>query len=158
MALAIVIDAERRDLHYVDLPNPPESLPFMKEIIGGWISCAHFWRGSGDVLYMDDDGLLKEPKYFFRLTDYGAQPLAGNGIVVGEEITDDDGDWVGYADIKMKIGWLRQRIQFLTKEQAVAWFRGNASEPMIAVTATTIDGDVTTEVIATFDSLYPKDK
>lgn len=43
---------------------------------------------NGDVLYVDEEGLLKEPKHFFDISAH--QPFAGNGVIVGRE-TDDEG-------------------------------------------------------------------
>lgn len=40
-------------------------------------------------LYVDGEGLLKDPKYFFLLAPY-QQPLAGRGLILGE-LGDDDG-------------------------------------------------------------------
>ena len=36
----------------------------------------------GDCIYVDDEGLLKEPEHFFYVRGM-QQPLAGNGLVVG---------------------------------------------------------------------------
>jgi hypothetical protein len=37
-----------------------------------------------NVLLVDDNGLLKEPRHFFRITSY-THPLAGRGLVFGED-------------------------------------------------------------------------
>ncbi|MGE5512376.1 MAG: hypothetical protein ACM31O_14105 [Bacteroidota bacterium] len=43
-----------------------------------------------DALFVDDEGLLKQPRHFFALDGY-QQPLAGCGLMLG---TDEDGDSV----------------------------------------------------------------
>lgn len=52
----------------------------------------------GDVLFVDDEGLFKDPKHFFRIPgiDYD---FAGNGLIVG---TDPDG-YGEEADVRMDV-------------------------------------------------------
>jgi len=38
--------------------------------------------GYGETIFVDDEGLLKNPSHFFLWRDYG-QPLAGNGLILG---------------------------------------------------------------------------
>lgn len=44
---------------------------------------------NGDVLFVDDEGLFKDPKHFFRIPgiDYD---FAGNGLIVGTEPDNDE--------------------------------------------------------------------
>jgi hypothetical protein len=42
-----------------------------------------------DVLYVDEEGLLHDPNLFFKIEGY-AQPLAGNGLVIGTNRAGDD--------------------------------------------------------------------
>jgi len=156
MARAIVIDAEKRELRYIEIPDGSNSLPILRDIVDGWISVAYTWNDK-DVLYVDDEGLMKGREHYFRLFDRtDGQPLAGNGVILGEEVIDEEGDFVNYLDTRLTIEFLSSRVQFLTKQQAIAWFKGNASEPMITVT--TIDADkIKTEVIARYAILIPED-
>jgi hypothetical protein len=41
------------------------------------------------VVYVDDGGLLKEPKYFFQIAGC-AQPYAGRGLILGTNESGDD--------------------------------------------------------------------
>jgi hypothetical protein len=41
-----------------------------------------------NVIYVDDDGLLKDPRYFFMFSHYH-QPLAGRGLVLGVSSSGD---------------------------------------------------------------------
>lgn len=56
---------------------------------------------NGDVVYVDDEGLLKEPTDFF-LIEGCTPPLAGKGLLVG---TDD-------ADPTATEEWLRDNLDF----------------------------------------------
>lgn len=58
-----------------------------------------------DAIFVDDEGLLKDPKHFFVWEDY-AQPLAGRGLVLG---TNDEGDSISP---KSKIEDVKKRVSF----------------------------------------------
>ena len=45
---------------------------------------------NGDVLYVDDEGLLKPSKNWFFYRHRKDQPLAGNGMLVGREVDAPD--------------------------------------------------------------------
>jgi hypothetical protein len=86
MPRAYFIDATKRTISAVEVAHGSDMLADMRKLLGGYIDMAHAWP-SGDVLYVDDEGLLKSPtvgfRFALRLDD---QPLAGNGIVVGREL------------------------------------------------------------------------
>lgn len=86
MPRAYFIDAARRTIEAIEVAHGSGMLADARRLIGGYIDIAHVWP-SGDVLYVDDEGLLKSPtvgfRFALRLDD---QPLAGNGIIVGREI------------------------------------------------------------------------
>jgi hypothetical protein len=86
MPRAWFIDATKRTISAVEVAHGSAMLVDMRRLIGGYIDIAHVWPG-GDVLYVDDEGLLKAPtvgfRFALRLDD---QPLAGSGVVVGREI------------------------------------------------------------------------
>jgi hypothetical protein len=86
MPRAWFIDATKRTISEVEVAHGSAMLIDARKLIGGYIDIAHVWP-SGDVLYVDDEGLLKSPtvgfRFALRLDD---APLAGNGIVVGREI------------------------------------------------------------------------
>jgi hypothetical protein len=58
-----------------------------------------------DVVFVDDEGLLNDPRYFFFVSGYH-HPLAGRGLVLG---TDADGDSISPA---MTLDELRARVTF----------------------------------------------
>lgn len=66
---------------------------------------------SGNTVFIDDDGLLKDPRYFFTLAGY-PQPLAGNGLVLG---TDAGGESVAptisIEDVRAMVSFLEASVQ-----------------------------------------------
>lgn len=59
-----------------------EGLDDMQKFVGGGIELA-MRLVSGDVLFVDDEGLFKYHEFF--VVPLGHQPFAGNGLVVGKE-------------------------------------------------------------------------
>jgi hypothetical protein len=62
--------------------------------------------GGGDVIYVDDDGLLKPHDWFFAIRG-GHQPFAGCGLVLG---TDDQGETVS---ARIELHELKRRVLHL---------------------------------------------
>jgi hypothetical protein len=118
----------------------------LQRLIGGYIETAYTW-GSGDVLFVDEEGMRKPQRYFFRLRRRGDQPLAGNGVVVGPERYGDDGEYLGTDDVTLDLACLREAVTFLTRDQADAWAKGNASEPATVFYTFGDDGWVTEETV-----------
>lgn len=67
----------------------------------------------GDAVYIDDEGLLNNPRYFFILNGYN-QPLAGKGLVLG---VDSEGD---SCDPQITLDELKSRISFAELE-IIGW-------------------------------------
>src|SRR6187399_2253097 len=87
MAKALWIDSKNRTITEVDC----NGLEDMRKYVGGSICFAMSWN-TGDVLYVDDEGLLKPQEHFFMLP--GCQnPLAGDGLIVGPEVETEDRWW-----------------------------------------------------------------
>jgi hypothetical protein len=86
MPCAYFIDATRRAIEAVEVAHGSAVGADIRRMVGGYFAIAHVWP-SGDVLYVDDEGLLKAPtvgfRFALRLDD---MPLAGSGVVVGREI------------------------------------------------------------------------
>ena len=107
---ALFINAPYRTVLEVEI----DSLDDMQKLIGGYIEAAYQWE-NGDVLYVDEEGLLKVQDYFFALPEERPdQPFAGNGVLVGRE---EEGPQFagGYTthppaitadELKAKIVWL----------------------------------------------------
>jgi len=81
---AIWINAKNKCVSAVEVFG----LSDMQERVGGWIQAAHsFLDDSGvetDTLYVDEEGLLKEPQHFFYL-EGAHHPFGSNGLIVGFE-------------------------------------------------------------------------
>lgn len=58
-----------------------------------------------DAIFVDDEGLLKDPKHFFVWRGY-PQPLAGKGLILG---TNDEGDSV---DAVISVEDVKKRVSF----------------------------------------------
>ncbi len=71
-----------------------------------------------DVIYVDDEGLMKSQIGFFLYKGYN-QPLAGNGFVLG---TDSEGETV---DAKITLEQLEKRVHFMTHFQVAVWAAAN---------------------------------
>lgn len=64
------------------------------------------FNDKGDVVFVDDEGLLKKPSFFFGIEGY-PQPLAGIGLVAG---TSEDGETI---EPTVSLGWVRANVTFL---------------------------------------------
>jgi len=87
---AYLIDPVAKEIRPVDFDGDYKSICRL-------IDCRTFTvveiEGTGDpadIVFVDDEGLLNDPHFFFMLDSY-PQPLAGFGLVLG---TDDDGESV----------------------------------------------------------------
>ena len=98
----------------------------LQRMVGGYIEAAMYWD-SGNVLFVDEEGLLKGIQIFFRIAGL-ERPMAGNGVVVGPEI--DDGETT--ADPTITLDELRATVSFPTTAQVVAWAKAHSSDPAIA--------------------------
>lgn len=64
------------------------------------------WGGSrNETVYVDDEGLLKNPKKFFKVPGY-PQWIAGNGLIIG---TNECGDSV---DTSLTVTQVEQLVHF----------------------------------------------
>lgn len=74
----IKIDAGKQKLKEIDIEGTKD----IPRILG----CDRFAYGvrldNGDSIFVDDEGLLKDPKIFFKTPD--TDWLAGNGVLIGE--------------------------------------------------------------------------
>ena len=102
---AFYIDSERREIGEIEY----NSLADLQRLVGGPIQVAYHWP-NGDVLYVDEEGLLKAPPVRgFSIPERPDQSLAGNGVLVGPEI--DDG--LDTMSPTMTLDELRLRVQFV---------------------------------------------
>lgn len=76
-----------------------------------------------DAIYVDDEGLLRNPRYFFKYLGYH-QPLAGKGLVLG---TNEEGDTVSakikYEDLKKRVSFLELSVQDMVVTSGDGWVK-----------------------------------
>jgi hypothetical protein len=142
---AILIDSMARLVRPIDYRGGQ-----LQELVGGWIEIGHRFD-TGDILFVDEEGLMKPQVAWFRLTGKD-QPMAGNGVIVGPEV----GDTIRTMPPRITVDQVRDLIRFLTREQVMSWAKGNASEP--AVTETALDRDFRpigpTSIVARLGSVF----
>jgi hypothetical protein len=63
-------------------------------------------EGEPDIVYVDEEGLLKGPQFFFKLAG-NEQPLAGKGLVVGSDSEGND------CDARLPIERIRQLVTWM---------------------------------------------
>lgn len=111
----IVIDVETREVKEAQIPETGDSgASFMQGVVGGFFTSAGIiarFADTEDILFVDDEGLLKEKPGSFAFagmnhpTDVG---FAGSGVIVG---IDGAGETVGartsLAEVRQKVAFTR---------------------------------------------------
>jgi hypothetical protein len=123
------IDAGKREIREIDYEVLHEHFK------GGIAIGATF--DNGDVLYVDDEGLLRPATVAFRIRSRGldSQPMMSDGALSGR----DDFEAVdgGYVETTlppaMSIADLEAEIEWLTVEEALSWFRARVGAPSVTV-------------------------
>lgn len=110
MPKGYLIDSTKCKIEAVEFAD----LAGLQALVGGSIEGAYQWE-NGDVLYVDEEGLLKDQILgFFAIPERPDQPLAGNGMLVGREI---EGEQYpnGYTNLPptMTLAELFGRVRFL---------------------------------------------
>jgi hypothetical protein len=114
MPRALFIDVQERTIERVGIRHGSAAVGDLRDLIGGYIEGAYHWP-NGDVLFVDEEGLLKPWRggFLFALRA-DEQPLAGNGVVVGREI-EGRGYVGGYTTLAptITVAELRRLVLFL---------------------------------------------
>lgn len=102
------------------------------------------WQ-TGDVLYVDDEGILKPQSVYFTVVDRADhQPLGGNGLVTGpDNMEETDPPVMSMADLVAKIQWSSRKD-----------FESWAKDRGAAITVSYPDGEQ--KVLATWDDIIEK--
>lgn len=118
MTRAILIDAVAREVREVELPDGAAArLARLNELVRGYLETAFMWP-SGDVLFVDEDGLRHDWRegFVFLPRQFDRQ-LLGNGVVVGREVEGDqypDG-WIN-LDPAISVDELRRLVRFFRRD------------------------------------------
>lgn len=109
----------------------------LQRLVGGSIEVAYQWP-NGDVLYVDEEGLLKPQEHFFLLAERSDQPLAGDGVIVGAEQETE----AGYVTLPptFTVPEVLAKLRFLTRSQVDSWAKANASDAAIVIGGSGPDG------------------
>ena len=94
MAKAYLIDVTAKEVREIDYDHTKQRIGEVLGIGNNPIDVAASWGVGGPALYVDDEGLLHDPKKFFSFAPRrdGAL-LAGNGLLVGREVETPDKWW-----------------------------------------------------------------
>ena len=114
---AIYINAEKRTVEEIDLKNPDGSNE-LQDLVGGYICCGWTWYSTAgfpnNVLYVDDEGLMKGYDHYFRIHNAeqvgqcnpsGPSFLYGNGVIVGVNEEGESVDTTIIADDLQVLMW-----------------------------------------------------
>ena len=105
MVKVIIIDPFKRQIYEKEIGQ--DNLQDMQGIVGGYIEASGVFE-NGDILYVDEEGLLKENQEFFKVSEINPDPLAGVGFIQGY---DNDGAGkdatIDHLELALKVEWGR---------------------------------------------------
>lgn len=105
---AFHIDAAAQTVMEVMIEDK-HSLDILQKLVGGYIEVA-VRLDNQDVIYVDEEGLLKKYEVFFEY-EGAHQPFAGNGVMVGTNSKGAD------VDCKTTLEELKAKIAFYSLEE-----------------------------------------
>jgi hypothetical protein len=108
---AIVINPKDRTITETDIDG---SLKTLQQIVGGMIEPVSQGLDDNHHCYVNEEGLVGDPQYFFMFGD-GHQPLAGNGVILAET---EDGE---EAPCTLALDWVKERVTFMDLDAARQW-------------------------------------
>jgi hypothetical protein len=91
-------------------------LKSLQTIVGGYIEAVYAGLDEAHHCYINDEGLLHQPRHFFMF-EGGDQPLVGNGVILG---TTADGR---EAACTLSLDWVREHVIFMDLAAARRWAR-----------------------------------
>jgi hypothetical protein len=120
---AIKIDSENRNITEISISDVERmQLKDMQAVVGGYICLAFNFPDNKHSLFVDDDGLLNNPQFFFK-HDFYPQPLAGNAIIVGMSLKGGE-----TRECKLDIKEVWNRVQFYTLTEVQAFIREGSAD------------------------------
>jgi hypothetical protein len=112
---AIVINAKDRTVTETEIDG---SLKSLQQIVGGLIEPVYDGLDEAHHCYVNEEGLLDGPQHFFMFKD-GHQPLAGNGVIVGNGLVGDE------VPCTLPLDRVRARVTFMDLDGAREWCRSH---------------------------------
>ena len=109
----IFIDTKNRDVKEVEY----ETYRDIQALVGSPFCIAMTFE-NGDVLFVDDEGLINGTEHFFTITG-GHQPFAGSGLIVGAEETNEEGEEIT-KDPETSLSWVKGNVQYHLKSDLIA--------------------------------------
>lgn len=132
---AILIDVNRQEVREVNVTGKLASIQRAIDPDGCYIELG-LRLPDDHVLYVDEEGLHKPTRGFFRFLGLD-RPFAGNGLILGSH-----GPAEASATVPLAV--IARAVRFLTRPQVDAWAKATASDPEIY-----IETEEGIEVIAT---------
>jgi hypothetical protein len=126
----LIIDPSKREVREGQVARYH---PDVSKLLGGWLSGAGRFD-NGDVLFVDDEGMLKPQEHFFMWDGY-PNPLAGLGVVVGPEVR-GSGDG---SDVQTTVEDLTKRIKWMSHQDFTVWAMAETG-PAVGFTPVDPDG------------------
>ena len=142
---AIFIDSLRRSVSKCEFMN----LRDLQELVGGSIEIAPVMLPGDDTMFVNEDGMRLGGGFF--QVEGSPHPFVGQAVIVGPEWTKGD-EW-GNHDPASTVASAHAIVRFLTRDQADAWGKANASEPASTITSFDGRGLVETRVIERWGSM-----
>jgi hypothetical protein len=109
----ILIDPEKQEITAVDYSG---NYKHIYDLIG----CQTFeliYVENGNCLFVDEEGLLNNPKYFFVYKGYH-QPLANKGVILGPEINEKTTDCtLTIEQVKSRVSFTQLSVQGFDKSE-----------------------------------------
>ena len=108
---AIIINAQYRTIIEAEIDG---SLKSLQQIVAGLIEPVSQGLDGSHHCYVNEEGLLNQPRHFFMFRD-GHQPLAGNGVILA--LADDGNE----APCTLALDWVKERVTFMDLAAAHQW-------------------------------------
>jgi hypothetical protein len=106
------------------------------KILPGGLTIAAVFK-NGEVLYVDDEGLMHKADRAFRIKKRrDGQPMMSDGMLTGrdESHMSPDGDLIEVtSDPRMSAEELQEEIEFISVEEALQWFRSRRDEGAVLI-------------------------
>lgn len=103
---AIKIDSKNSTIIEIEIKGYEE----VRDAVDGCICLAFDYPNNKHSCYVNDEGLLNNPEFFF-VSKFGAQPFAGNGVIMGSTPSGN------FRTCKLNLDDVKNSIKFLTLDQ-----------------------------------------